>query len=97
MDKNKTLAYHFRRRAEERFGFNAHRKVKNYLIKLIQNNGAEVIERQSLTRGIYKINIPESARRDFNGLEYIYVVYDKGRHKLVTILTEEMLGEEDSD
>jgi hypothetical protein len=86
IDKNTALALHFNKRISQRLGIDINRHIKPYLINAIQNNKAFVIERQSLTRAIYNVTIPQEIRDKFNGKNSIIVVYDNKRHKLVTVL-----------
>jgi hypothetical protein len=87
MDKNLSITKHFNRRAMERLGFPLNRKVRNIIIKKIQKGECILLVKQSLTRTIYKIIIDDELR-DYmpSSLEYLIVVYNSQRHKLITIL-----------
>jgi hypothetical protein len=70
---------------EERVGIQGTRKVRNYILSIIQDNKAELLQRQSITRGIYLVPLTDEYK-EFIGREELYVVYNRERKKLITVL-----------
>jgi hypothetical protein len=79
---------------EERIGIQGTRKVRNYILDIIHDNKAELLQRQSITRGIYLIPLADEYK-DIIGRDELYVVYNKERKKLITVLeyTKEQIEE----
>lgn len=75
-NKKKSVQSHFFRRSIERVGVLLNEKE---LIRKIQNNELEFVERQSNRVTVF--------RYEYNGKKY-RLVYDKNRKQIVTILFE---------
>lgn len=75
--KHKTIARHAKRRCKERLDCSLTRFLHGNLVRLIQNNQAEFIERQSCRVTLWNVS--------FQGTDY-RVVYDSKRKLIVTVL-----------
>ena len=75
-NKRKAVKAHFQRRSLERIGFLLDEKE---LIKKIQNNELEFIERQSNRVTVFKYE---------RGGKFYRLIYDKARKQIITILFE---------
>jgi hypothetical protein len=99
MKRNIILNRHFNKRMEERIGIKINKKCRNYILNLIWNGKAELLERQSNAIGLYIIRLTDNNIEEINKLlnievkrfdkKELYPVYNKVRKKLVTILTPE--------
>ena len=63
------------------------RELRRFIINKIQQKECTLLAKQSLTRTIYKVIIDNEIKQllDCNE-DYLVVVYDNKRHKLVTVL-----------
>jgi hypothetical protein len=78
--KAKINSLHAKRRLQQRYGIHATDKLQRHLINIIRTtSGKFAVEKQSLTRTLYKI--------PYNDI-HIFTVYDKKHKSLVTVLTE---------
>lgn len=75
--KAATLRRHARRRADTRYGLDLSRKELDEIVRAIQHNEGEFIEKQSLTRTLWLVNVKGQPCR---------VVYDRKRKAVVTFL-----------
>lgn len=85
MKRNVILNRHFNKRMTERIGIPATRKFRNDILAIIHDNKAELLQRQSNSRGLYIVPLPEEYK-EVVGRNEIYVIYNKVRKKLVTVL-----------
>jgi len=81
MNKRKQQISHCIRRFKQRFGLYVTVHDLNWIKHSIQNNQAEFIEKQSNRISKFKII--------FRG-KTVYVIYDRFRKTIVTVLTENM-------
>lgn len=77
LTKKEAQVIHAKRRALERYGLHANAAVRRELVSKIRNQEAELLERQSLRVGKYKL--------EHDGEEYT-VIYDRKRKTIVTFL-----------
>jgi predicted RNA-binding protein YlxR (DUF448 family) len=85
MKRNIILNRHFSKRMEERIGIPATRRFRNYVLSIIQDNKAELLQRQSNSRGLYIVPLTEEYKEAI-GRNELFVIYNKVRKKLVTVL-----------
>jgi hypothetical protein len=77
--KRITERIHFKQRVKQRFGISLLTEDINVIIKKIQNNELELVEKQSNTKLIYYY---------YFNYERAKIVYDTKRKELVTVLYE---------
>lgn len=77
-------AAHAKRRAHERFGLELTKDKRKAIIRMIQENKAQFVRKQSLRVSHWVV--------EFEGVK-MPVVYDSKRHTLATVLPAERLSE----
>lgn len=84
---------HFKRRLRERLGITINHELRKELTREIQHGKAVLLEKQSLTRSVFSVQLTENikGRNPMVTVDSIVVVYDKRHHNIVTVFDETMV------
>ncbi len=103
MSKARTLKNHTKKRLLERYGLNYSQYIEDNIKGQISKNKAILIHKQSNRVSVYlcQYNILEKDIADPDlakvGDSNIFIVYDKHRKTIITVLTEQMVKSNDFD
>lgn|SRR5574344_1869109 len=72
--KHEDIKHHFKKRFIQRFNMDLTRDIYDHIMIQIKRNNAELLERQSNTKNVYKVSLPNKNK--------IVVIYNK-KYKLL--------------
>ena len=100
-DKKACQTFHFQKRFFHRVGYSLPRELRLKILEDIQLGKTSIVHRQSNTKTVHEIFVPQEkpsenanvVKESFVKKIPIYVVYDKSRKSLVTVLLKDKYDE----
>ncbi|NMB91712.1 hypothetical protein GYA37_02600 [candidate division WWE3 bacterium] len=86
LSKKQSQKIHAKKRAVERYGVSFNSKDILQLVKAIQNEKAEFVEKISNRQTKFKVFVPEELKNKCPKHSEVLVIYDKKRKEIVTFL-----------